>query len=311
MRNNKLLDKPTEWLGRLSHLNVATTAERGHAPHKPLLLLCVIDMVEERVMTEPWISYSPELFFRFQCYWAIVFERQHNKPDMRMPFHALGGERDRVWVRYTENGMPSKSKETTRLCRLDESFWNCLQNDLFRNEARIRLITTYFTPSEQIALCAKLRLPEPSTAEIGAILRSSESYKSSLKKGRDLRFRNDILLNYRFTCALTGYSLNTTKENLVEAAHIHQHAISGNDDPRNGLALTPDAHWMFDRGLWTVDFYEGNFIIIVARGCFTDSSPYGRSISDFHKKPLFFAKDTSLRPDPKNFVWHRKHRYVG
>ncbi len=29
---------------------------------------------------------------------------------------------------------------------------------------------------------------------------------------------------------------------IVQAAHIHQHAISVNDDPRNGLALTPDAH---------------------------------------------------------------------
>jgi len=30
-------------------------------------------------------------------------------------------------------------------------------------------------------------------------------------------------------------------------APIHPHAVSGNDDPGNGLALTPDAHGMFDR----------------------------------------------------------------
>jgi hypothetical protein len=66
-------------------------------------------------------------------------------------------------------------------------------------------------------------------------------------------------LGYRFTCALTGYFLNTTKENMVEAAHIHQHADSGNDDPRNGLALTPDAHWLFDRDLWTAEAFQGCF----------------------------------------------------
>ena len=51
----------------------------------------------------PWLPYSPELFFRFQCYWALVLDRQRNRPDMRLPFHALGGERDRVWTRYTED----------------------------------------------------------------------------------------------------------------------------------------------------------------------------------------------------------------
>ena len=233
MKASEKLDKTAEWLGRLCHLNAARTAERGCAPHKPLLLLCVMDMVEEGAITTPWISYSPELFFRFQCYWAIVYDRQRNRPDMRLPFHALGGKRDRIWTRHMEDGIPSRSKETTRLCNLDESLWNCLKDEAFRKEARLRLIATYFTPVEQIALCSMLRLPEPSTEEIATIRRSADAYKDSIKKGRDSKFRSDVLLNYRFTCALTGYSLNTIKENMVEAAHIHQHAVSGDDDPRN------------------------------------------------------------------------------
>lgn len=299
------------WLDHLCNLNAATTALRGRAPHKPLLLLCVIDMVNEGAINTPWIPYSPELFFRFQCYWEIVYDRQRNRPDMRLPFHALGGERDRIWTRHTEDGAPSRSKETTRLCRLDDSLWQCLQNDGFRREARLRLVASYFTPAEQIALCARLHLPEPSTEEVAVIRQSAEAYKASLKKGRDSRFRNDVLLSYRFTCALTGYSLNTTKENMVEAAHIHQHALSGNDDPRNGLALTPDAHWMFDKGLWTAETYGDEFIVIVAKGRFKESSPYGRTLCDHNEKPLFFPKDTILRPDPKHFAWHRKHRFVG
>ena len=86
---------------------------------------------------------------------------------------------------------------------------------------------------------------------------------------------------YRFTCALTGYSLNTTKENLVEAAHIHQHALSGDYDPRNGLAVTPDAHWMFDRGLWTAEPQGEDFLAIVARGHFKDSSGSGQTLYNY------------------------------
>jgi putative restriction endonuclease len=36
---------------------------------------------------------------------------------------------------------------------------------------------------------------------------------------------------------------------MVEAAHIGLFAVSGDDDPRNGLGLTPDMHWATDRNL--------------------------------------------------------------
>jgi len=34
------------WLGKLANLNAARTAARGIAPHKPLMLLTVIDLIE-------------------------------------------------------------------------------------------------------------------------------------------------------------------------------------------------------------------------------------------------------------------------
>jgi putative restriction endonuclease len=310
MKIRKEMDNGSEWIGRLRNLNVAQTSERGRAPHKPLLMLSIIDMIEDGSITTQWVSYSPELFFRFQCYWEIVYDRQRNRPDMRLPFHALGGKRDRIWICYTEDGKVSKSKETTRICHLDESLWKCMKGKTFRKDTRLSLITTYFTAAEQIALCARLGLPEPSSVQINDIKQSAEAYKESQKKGRDSKFRSDVLLNYRFTCALTGYSLNTAKENLVEAAHIHQHAAGGNNDPRNGLALTPDAHWMFDRGLWTAESKGHDFIVIVATDHFKESSPFGRSLGKHHGNTLFFSKESKLRPGPKFFAWHRKNCFV-
>jgi hypothetical protein len=38
----------------------------------------------------------------------------------------------------------------------------------------------------------------------------------------------------------------------VDAAHIHQFTKGGADDPRNGLALSKTAHWLFDRGFWSI-----------------------------------------------------------
>jgi putative restriction endonuclease len=31
--------------------------------------------------------------------------------------------------------------------------------------------------------------------------------------------------------------------------HLHPFAEAGDDDPRNGIALTPDMHWAMDRHL--------------------------------------------------------------
>ncbi|MDZ4185806.1 MAG: HNH endonuclease [Desulfuromonadales bacterium] len=301
----------TLWLDRLCQLNVSRSAGRGSAPHKPLLLLCLIDMVEDGSLTTPSVDYTPELFFRFQSYWPLVYARQQNQPDMRLPFHALGSDRDQIWTRLTASGEPSPSKETTRRCLIDPSLWAALQSPAFRRAARLRLITTYFLPVEQIALCARLNLPAPTGAEVDAIKASTDAYRQSQKKGRDARFRSSILLGYRFTCALTGTCLSTERENLVEAAHIHQHAQSGNDDPGNGLALTPDAHWMFDRGLWTVEVRGDDFIIRVAKGKFRESYLSGFRLAERDAQPLIFVADTDLRPEGRHFLWHRERRFVG
>ena len=55
---------------------------------------------------------------------------------------------------------------------------------------------------------------------------------------------------YDYRCAATGLRiLLPGGEAMVEAAHLHPFAEAGDDDPRNGIALTPDMHWAMDRHL--------------------------------------------------------------
>lgn len=160
-------------------------------------------------------------------------------------------------------------------------------------------------------LSARLGLEPPRTDEVRVLRKQAADYKLRQKKGRDSRFKSDVLGGYYFTCALTGYRLDTETTSIVQAAHIHQHAVSGNDDPRNGLALTPDAHWMFDQGLWTVVPKGDEFLVHVAKGRFSESSPNGQSLAAQDGKPLSFHKHARLRPAPEHFTWHtRKHRLV-
>lgn len=155
-------------------------------------------------------------------------------------------------------------------------------------------------------LCARIGLPIPTTSAVQALRKDADAFRARQKKGRDSRFKSDVLSGYYFTCALTGYRLDTESSSLVQACHIHQHARSGNDEPNNGLALTPDAHWMFDAGLWTVLPNRDQFLIYVAKDRFKESSPYGQCLIRFDRKPLHFHQHAKLRPEAKHFAWHQK-----
>lgn len=305
------MDERTQWLERLGCLNVNRNSRRGMAPHKPLLMLSVIDMVEAGSLVTPLVALSPELVFLFESYWDVVLDRQQNAPDVHMPFHALGGERDRLWQCLTQDGSPSNNRGTTANCQMDASLWNALQDPLFRKAVRERIVTIYFTVEERLALCARLGMTLPTDERVAQSQHQAAEWKASQKRGRDARFRTRVLVGYRFTCALTGYQLTTAKEHMVEAAHIHQRASSGNDNPENGLALTPDAHWLFDRGLWTVEFRGGRFVVRVASKGVKETSPTPRSILTHHGQELVFAAGTTLRPSKDAFEWHQEHRFVG
>lgn len=52
---------PSPWLSRLATLKAAGTAARGIAPHKPLMLLTVIDLIESGDVPDGWVPYDVRL----------------------------------------------------------------------------------------------------------------------------------------------------------------------------------------------------------------------------------------------------------
>lgn len=294
------------WLARLANLSRGNGPTGKPAPHKPLMLLVLCDMVEAGELAGPRVPYDLYLTQRFRDYWSFVAARQPNVPDIRQPFYHLHS--DGVWQPLTAEGLPSGAKATTRQCDMDPGLWGLLHDPAFRLELRKLLVARYFEPGEQVGLCARLSLPVPDTAEIAAISADADAWKAAQKKGRDGRFKSTVLAGYHYTCALTGYRLMTEGGALVQAAHIEQHAHSGNDDPRNGLALTPDAHWMFDNGLWTVRPAGDHLLVQVKLGAFDES---GERLRAKHGQPLHFHPSASLRPAVEFLRWHARHWHFG
>lgn len=297
-------------LSRFTALRVDNDAEKGRAPHKPLLLLAVLDLLEAGQLTDGWVKLSPDLILRFQNLWPIVAERRQNKGDIRMPFHALGT--DRVWSVFDQDGRPSRARATSVRAKLDDNLLAALGDPAFRTQLRRLLVATYFPPAEQVALAAALGFERAlDSVEIAAFAEDQTAYRLARETGRSARFKNEVVSGYQFTCALTGYRLVTTEQaGIVEAAHIHALSSSRNNDPDNGLALTPTAHALFDMGLWSAD--DDLRVLVKPASAFAEEFPLGGfSLRACASRPLYFAPSTKLRPAREHLAWHRREHGFG
>ena len=293
------------WLAKLADLNVYR-ARHGEAPHKPLLLLVLLELAERGELNSNTLRLTPELSFRFNTLWPIVAYRRTQQPDIRMPFHRLS--RDGLWVPYTPDGALSPDQKLTSYVRLNDDFFRHTRDTEFRRRARRILIARWFNPAERNALYATFGMPVPSDDEVARDARF-ELPEDAIRTGREARFRFEVVPAYNYTCALTGYRISTIdKGSIVDAAHIHEFSDSRNNDPKNGMALCKNAHWMFDVGLWSV---ADDYRIVVAQDAFSEDSPDQKPLSEYHGSPLRLPKDAALWPDPRHLAWHRKHKFLG
>ncbi len=296
-----------EWgqlLKQLTTLRVYK-AKHGHAPHKPLLLLVFIELAQQGKLTQ-MLRLTPELAYRFDCFWKVVAHRRTQMPDIRMPFHHLGG--DRLLQPFDDLGRPSKDKSVTSYVVLADEFFEALADEEFRGIAQQILIGRWFEPAERQALYALLSIevPEDDPEAIHAMFDVPED---AVNSGREGRFRIDIVTAYDFTCALTGYRVTTIAGGaIVDAAHIHQFSESKNNDPRNGLALCKNAHWAFDTGLWSLD---DDFHVLIAEPHFAESAPQQTPLTQMAGQRIALPEDKRLWPDLKHVRWHRRHRFLG
>jgi putative restriction endonuclease len=281
-------------------LNPSSRGNGNYAPHKPLLLLCLIDMAEAGELDSPHLDKTPGLRLRFDAYFAICQRRWKTAASLDLPFHYLSSQG--FWVSKTKEGAPSRGPRSTHYVELAPAFMADIESRERRDAIRRQLVETWFPEPEQRALYAALGWSAAKLLQIEWATLPDDAMESA---GRDASFRVQVITQYRFTCALTGYGCHTSKGHaLVEAAHIHAFAKSRNNSPTNGLALTRDAHWMFDKGLWTLD---ADRRILVAKEIFAEWGPETEWLQARHQQRAIFNEGTSLRPDDRCIHWHRAH----
>jgi putative restriction endonuclease len=298
-------DIKKRWLGKLTRLNPATGrgACQGKAPHKPLLLLALIDLAETGELTTRSFTRSPGLVLRFRTYGSIVADRWPTRLDIKMPFFHLSTQG--FWQPLDVEMRPAKSPDSCIVCEMQSELFALMADADFRLKARLVLVTKYFTPTERIALFEGLGLQAGSAKGVKADNVVREAVEAAKSKGRNARFSVRVVAEYRYTCALTGYRCVTDDgAAVVDAAHIEQWARTQNDDITNGLALSKTAHWMFDEGLWSADT---DMRVIVNARRFSENGPEPLRLSSFAGRYLQFDPSAKLRPSMEYLRNHHTH----
>ena len=117
---------------------------------------------------------------------------------------------------------------------------------------------------------------------------------------REAAFARQVKEAYEKTCAMTGICLiNGGGRAEVQAAHIRPVAENGPDSVRNGIALSGTIHWMFDRGLISLD---DDYTILVAEDRVPDT--VGRMLNEDRK--LRLPNSRALAPHSQFLKYHRQ-----
>ena len=143
-------------LGRLNR----ATVNGIKAPHKPILLLSVIESIAFGEIKENKIEISPFLVARFKDNWNRLVKTDVFKPNFALPFFHM--KKEGFWKLQTYYGKEilvtsshsinsfSQLKEAVSYAYLDSALFSLLQQPTTREEIYQFLMAKYFDHSEKI-----------------------------------------------------------------------------------------------------------------------------------------------------------------
>ena len=147
MATNELVQKYTR---QLQSLNRASNKTLGKAPHKPVLLLSIIQLIHKGEIQSNRIYITGELVIAFKSNWNKLVTTNHI-PNFSLPFFHLSSEP--FWRLVYINGLFDKNEKISSLGKLknriafaeiDKDLFELLLNPITRAELENVLLNTYF-----------------------------------------------------------------------------------------------------------------------------------------------------------------------
>jgi putative restriction endonuclease len=301
---------------------IFTDLTKRKAPHKPLLLLSVIDLIREGIISSPVIDVTGdlvELNDLFTSYWRKVAPHGHFS-SIAFPFSRLNSEpfwellsTDGEVVDVSRMNINNVTQLRQHACssRIDAELFALLSKDETRVALRQVLLESNFSPEGQQLLGDQIALNDQAYIYGMAIYQKAhqpmvqevidaDQYKPL---ARDQGFRRVIVKTYDHRCALCGLRIVTPEgHTAVDAAHIVPWSKSQNDDIRNGMALCKLCHWAFDEGMLGV---SKDYKVIASRQIGVDQNVPG-ILQTLPGRNILCPSDRALWPALENLAAHRR-----
>lgn len=309
-----------KYITKLSKVRVDRT--HGVAPHKPILLLSVFQLIENKTIKENKIYLTLELVALFRENWAKLVTTKH---DCRItyPFYYL--KSDRFWHLKPKNNLIevnslgslvksfSKLNEAIDYASVDEELFHLLVDKLNCNILISNLLEIYF-PDTKSNFYGGSGQNEIENIEKQILNEDAVEYIAESKKLiRELReeevflrssvFKREVPKIYNYTCCISGMRITATENiSMIDACHIVPFSESYNDSITNGIALCPNLHRAFDRGLIGVD---ENYKVIISSKFVEAETNY--SLKKFAGNKILLPTNYNYAPLVRNFEWHREN----
>ncbi|MDT8420693.1 MAG: HNH endonuclease [Desulfuromonadales bacterium] len=302
---------------------VWTEATRKQAPHKPLLLLALLDLVARGVVASPFIDVREdlvELNELFTNYWrkvvpirqtssiAFPFSRLHNEP-----FWELVPVESQTIDRRVINSINNVNqlRQVAIGGRIAPELHALMLQEENRAVLRQTLLERHFSAGAITALNEQAAIhAEAYSYNLVLISKAHQPLvKEAVLQGqyrpasRNQGFRRAVVTTYDHRCALCGVRIVTAEgHTVVDAAHIVPWRKTQNDDIRNGMALCKLCHWAFDEGILGVS--DGYAVIISSQISLSPNVP--GSLQTLSGRSIIAPPDRDLWPSQEYLHWHRR-----
>lgn len=321
-------DQLSYYLNQLLKLRRDRNKTRGDAPHKPVLLLAIIEGIENGDIISNRISITPELVLSFKDIWSKLVFTNHSQ-NFALPFFHM--KSDPFWRLVSLNGavIPISSsgsvksfsslKDSVAYAEIDKELFLFLMDPIAREVIKSELHEFYFPETKAALLNVESILIRQLKDQVlnndrQTYVERVEAFRSTMLVNdfeeeiyvRCGIFKREIPKIYNYTCAISGLRVEATiNAQLIDACHIVPFSFSKDDTIGNGFSLTPTLHRAFDRGLITIN---DNYLVRISPGVAEVDSAY--SLKQFEGKQMLLPENNRHYPLQENFEWHRKECFV-
>ena len=312
------------YIKAFTHLKRGVT-KYGLAPHKPILLLTLLELIEKEIVLDNHFEVNVDLVGLFQENWRLLVQTSHQS-DFTQPFYYLQSDKANgqpFWKLHPYPGFQVNAHIKSVQTLSQTVAYGSFGVDLFqlltlpsnRGILRDTILSTYF-PDQQIAYYQHKQIDDGFYHNVQALVLNEPDarYKHvSIQTEEDVFVRSGLFKRYipqlyQDTCAMTGMRMRSTfKYNFIDACHIVPFAITHDDKVTNGIALCPNLHRAFDRGLVSVD---DDYRILVSSHIDEDiMHPY--SLRKLEGRSIILPEQTHYCPSQENLEWHRREVFKG